>query len=136
MNKETPIGHAERRRNARARDARPVYVRMAEHGGEPFEEVRTMDNFSDGGFYFITHRDYRLGMRLHAIPEFGCFNFEYEGEVVRVETLACGESGVAVRLLRIRSLPLASSSVQRRSWNALPDHRSMPTCIGVGPHDE
>lgn len=136
MNKEAPNGQAERRRDERDRGARPVYVRAAEHGAEPFEEVRTMDNFSEGGFYFITHKDYRPGMQLHAIPEFGCFNFEYEGEVVRVEALTCGESGVAVRLLRIRSLPLASSPAQRQSWNTLPDHRSIPTCIGVGPHDE
>jgi hypothetical protein len=136
MNKEAPTGHAERRRNARVRDARPVYVRPAENDGEPFEEVRTMDNFSEGGFYFITHRDYRKGMHLHAIPEFGCVNFEYEGEVVRVEALACGESGVAVRLLRIRSMPLASGSSPRQSWNALPGHRSIPSCVGVRPRDQ
>ena len=136
MNKEKPNGQAERRRDARVRGGRPVYVRTVEHGGGAFEEVRTMDNFSDDGFYFITHRDYRPGMQLHAIPEFGCFNFEYEGEVVRVEALGCGESGVAVRLLRIRSLPFASSPAQRQSWNALPDHRSIPTCIGVSQRDE
>jgi hypothetical protein len=135
MNKETPIGQADRRRNDRIRDARPVYVRTADHAGEPFEEVRTMDNFSEGGFYFITHGDYRPGMRVHAIPEFGCFNFEYEGEVVRVEPLACGETGVAVRLLRIRSLPLASSPAPRQSWNSLPGHSSIPSCASGRSHD-
>jgi hypothetical protein len=132
MNRESQPGQPERRRSARIRDARPVYVRSAEHGIEPFEEVRTMDNFSEGGFYFITHRDYRPGMQLQAIPEFGCFNFEYVGEVVRVEALACGESGVAVRLLRIRSLPLASGPVSRETCNS---HTSIPSCVGAGTHD-
>jgi len=93
-----------------------------------------MDNFSEGGFYFITHRDYRPGMQLYAIPEFGCFNFEYVGEVVRVEALGCGESGIAVRLLRIRSLPLASSSTAQQSWNEQRGHGSILTCVG-GPAD-
>jgi hypothetical protein len=95
-----------------------------------------MDNFSESGFYFITHKDYRPGMRLLAIPEFGCFNFEYEGEVVRVEALDCGEFGVAVRLLRIRSLPLASSPAIRQAWSALPGNTSTLYSAGVRHHDQ
>ena len=103
--KETSACQVDRRREPRTRIARPVYVQPADLAGEQFEEVRTMNNFSRDGLYFITERgSYCPGMQLHVIPAFGCLNLEYVGEVVRVEQLPAGEYGVAVWLLRIRSL--------------------------------
>jgi hypothetical protein len=61
-----------------------------------------MRDFSRSGFYFITQKGfYHKGMQLYVIPAFGCFNFEYVGEVVRIERLPFGDYGIAVRLLRM-----------------------------------
>lgn len=92
----------ERRREHRAKIARPVYVQGADADGVQFEELRTTRDLGHWGFYFVTEREsYRVGMALQAIPAFGCFNSEYEGVVVRVEELRAGEYGVAVRLLSV-----------------------------------
>jgi hypothetical protein len=103
---------AERRRVPRSRTPRPVYVQPAEATDAHFEEVRTMTNFSHIGLYFITNRSgsYRKGMQLYVIPAFGCFNFEYLGEVVRIEELPSCEYGIAVRLLRIGSPAVNAST--------------------------
>ena len=107
------VDQSERRRVPRTRMARPVYVRPADASTAHFEEVRTMTNFSRIGFYFITDRSesYREGMQLYVIPAFGCFNFEYIGEVVRIENLPSSEYGIAVRLLRMGS-PAVNASTQ------------------------
>lgn len=104
----------DRRRDPRTRIARPVYLRPVDPSETPFEEVRTMTDFSRGGFYFITARieSYRKGMQLYVIPAFGCFNFEYLSEVVRIEPLPFGEYGIAVRLIRIGN-PVNSSTVTK-----------------------
>lgn len=120
------VDRAERRRVPRARMARPVYVRPADPSTAHFEEVRTMTNFSRIGFYFITNRSesYREGMQLYVIPAFGCFNFEYIGEVVRIENLPSSEYGIAVRLLRMGS-PAVNASTQTdpalQSFSNIPD---------------
>jgi hypothetical protein len=62
----------DRRREARTYIPRPVYVRLVEPGGQPFEEVRTMLDFSRDGLYFLTEQScYTAGMELHVIPAFG-----------------------------------------------------------------
>jgi hypothetical protein len=99
------VCESERRREPRVQNGRPVYVQPAEPGGEKFEELRTMKDFSRNGFYFLTDREsYQPGMQLHVIPAFGAINLEYLGEVVRVERLPFGEYGIAVRLLRVRNV--------------------------------
>ena len=81
----------DRRREPRTRDARPVYVRLADPNGEQFEEVRTMRDFSRDGLYFLTEQScYAAGMQLHVIPAFGSLNLEYVAEVVRVERTSAG----------------------------------------------
>jgi hypothetical protein len=93
----------DRRSEPRAQSARPVYVESADPRGEQFEEVRTTRDLSRWGLYFVTEKNsYWAGMQLHVIPAFGCFNLEYEAEVVRIEQLSGGEFGVAVRLICIR----------------------------------
>jgi hypothetical protein len=74
-----------------------------------------MTDFSRSGFYFITRRieSYRKGMMLYVIPTLGCLNFEYLGEVVRIEHLAYGEYGIAVHLIRIGSPVLNPSTVAK-----------------------
>lgn len=70
-----------------------------------------MTDVSRMGFYFTTNRsgNYREWMKLYMIPAIGCFNFEYLGEVVRIEKLPTGEYVIAVRLLRIGK-PAAKTS--------------------------
>jgi hypothetical protein len=117
---DSPEGQADRRRAPRTRIARPVYVQPADPGDACFEEVRTMTDFSRIGFHFITNRSgsYREGMQLYVIPAFGCFNFEYLGEVVRIEGLPSGEYGIAVRLLRIGSPVVNASTVTMSAFQS------------------
>jgi hypothetical protein len=113
-------GQADRRREPRTRSARPVYVRPADPSDAGFEEVRTMADFSRIGFYFITARieSYRKGMQLYVIPALGCFNFEYLGEVVRIEPLPFGEYGIAVQLIRIGNPVLNASTVAKSAFQS------------------
>ena len=106
LNEETePTRSSDRRREPRVREERLVHVQPAEPGSKPFEEVRTMKDFSRNGVYFITDRaSYRTGDHLHVVPAFGGLNLEYFGEVVRVEPLPFGEYGIAVRLLGVKNL--------------------------------
>ena len=122
------VGQADRRRVPRIRMARPVYVQPADPRDARFEEVRTMTDFSRTGFYFITNRceSYREGMQLYVIPAFGCFNFEYLGEVVRIEGLPSGESGIAVRLLRIGSPVVNASTVTQSAFQSFARVGAMP----------
>lgn len=114
------VDQADRRRVPRTRMARPVYVQPADPRDARFEEVRTMTDFSHNGFYFITNRNgsYREGMRLYVIPAFGCFNFEYLSEVVRIEWLPSGEYGIAVRLLRIGGPEVNASTVTKSAFQS------------------
>src|ERR1700676_5155025 len=121
-------GQPDRRREPRTRSARPVYVRPADPSDARFEEVRTMTDFSRTGFYFITNRceSYREGMQLYVIPAFGCFNFEYLGEVVRIEGLPSGESGIAIRLLRIGSPAVNASTLTQSAFQTFARVGAMP----------
>ncbi len=112
--------HSERRREPRTRITRPVYLRSADPSAADFEEVRSMTDFSRTGFYFVTNgiEFYRRGMLLYVIPAFGCFNFEYLGEVVRIEKLAYGEYGIAVHLVRIGNPALNPSTVAKSAFQS------------------
>lgn len=119
VTQDAPSGDTDRRREPRIRIARPVYLQPADPGEPRFEEVRTMTNFSRSGFFFVTHRDsYREGMQLHVIPAFGCFNFEYVAQVVRIEKFPFGEYGIAVKLLRIGNSLADSSSVTKTAFQS------------------
>lgn len=121
-------GKTDRRREPRTRRARPVYVMPADPGDTDFEEVRTMTDFSRTGFYFITNRRgaYREGMQLFVIPAFGCFNFEYLGEVVRIEGLPAGEYGIAVRLLSIGSPVVNASTATQLAFQSFAQVGQIP----------
>lgn len=121
----------ERRREPRTQIARPVYVETADPNDEHFEEVRMTRDLSRWGFSFVTEKSsYWPGMRVNTIPPLGCFNLEYECEVVRVEQLPSGEFCVAVRLLCVRNPVAAPSTVVRSTFRSLaradaplrPDH--------------
>ena len=124
---EPPASQTDRRREPRNQTARPVYLQSAGAADAHFEEVRTMSNFSRTGFYFLTHTaSYREGMQLHVIPAFGCFNFEYVAEVVRIEKLPFGEYGIAVRLLRLGNSLVNSSTVTKSAFQSFASVEHMP----------
>ena len=103
--REAPTHPGERREAPRSQSGSLVYLRSAPLQGEQFEEIRTLNNHSHNGFYFVTERmSYFPGMQLHVIPAVTALNLEFVGEVVRVETLPVGEYGVAVKLLRVRNV--------------------------------
>ncbi len=90
-----------------------------------------MTDVSRIGFYFTTTRggDYRQWMKLFVIPAFGCFNFEYLGEVVRIEKLATGEYGIGVQLLRIGKPAVKTSTLKIpafQSFSSIPGGSSQP----------
>jgi hypothetical protein len=113
------VQRKDRRREQRAKIARPVYVEATGPNGEQFEELRTTRDLGRWGFYFVTEKDsYQPGMLLHAIPAFGCLNCEYEGKVVRVEKLSAGELGIAVRLLSVVDAAPALDTVTRSAFES------------------
>jgi hypothetical protein len=95
--------YAAQRRSRRAKIARPVRVRPSEPRDEHFEDLPISVNASKEGIYFISRREaYYPGMRVFVTFPFSSrhdpMNCEYVAEVVRVEKLANGRSGVAVHL--------------------------------------
>ena len=125
---DAPGARSDRRREPRTHMDRPVYVEPVGHSYAPFEEVRTMTNFSRNGFYFITQRkDYCEGMQLYVIPAFGCFNFEYIGIVVRVEELPFGDYGIAVKLLHIGRSAMKDCTATRAAFQSFSRVGNDPT---------
>ena len=94
----------ERRRTRRVRMKQGLRVRPTSPQDGDFEEIGTTSNVSQDGVYFVTTRDnYREGMRLYVtVPYHSPFspqNYEYLGQVARVDHLADAERGVAVKFL-------------------------------------
>jgi hypothetical protein len=110
----------DRRGAPRSQSGSLVYLQSAHLEGEQFEEIRTLNNHSSNGFYFVTDRmSYFPGMQLHAIPAATSSSLEFVGEVVRVEALPAGEYGVAVKLLRVRNATGESHTAVRSVFGSL-----------------
>jgi hypothetical protein len=92
-----------KRLSHRAKIARPVRVRPSDPRDEHFEDLPVSMNASKEGIYFTSRRkSYYKGMRVFVTFPFSSphdpMNCEYVAEVVRVEELPSGKSGVAVHL--------------------------------------
>ena len=79
-------------------------VRPSDPKDTAFEEIATTTNVSQHGIYFVTQRDvYRKGTKLRVtMPYHSPFspqNYEYLGQVARVDDLGSGQKGIAVRFL-------------------------------------
>jgi PilZ domain len=79
-------------------------VRPSNPKDAPFEEIGTTKDVSQDGVYFVTERDvYSEGMRLYVtVPFHSPFsqqNYEYLGQVLRVDELGTNQRGIAVRFL-------------------------------------
>jgi PilZ domain len=95
---------SERRRSRRVRMKQGLRVRPTNPQDGTFEEISTTANMSQGGIYFITKRDdYREGMRLFVTAPYHSphspQNYEYLGQIARIDVLESGQKGVAVTFL-------------------------------------
>jgi len=80
----------------------PLRVRPADPQDGRFEELGTTTNVSQDGVYFVTEREvYREGMGLFVAVPYDSFasrqNYEYFGQVARVEELGNGQRGIAIK---------------------------------------
>jgi len=87
----------------RAKIARPVRVRPSEPRDDHFEDLPISVNASKEGIYFTTRlHSYYPGMRVFVTFPYSSphdpMNCEYVAQVVRVEKLENGKTGVAVHL--------------------------------------
>src|SRR5271170_7143436 len=103
MPEEPKKEYAELRRSRRAKISRTLRVRPSEPRDEHFEDLPISINASKEGIYFTTRRlAYYPGMRVFVTFPFSSphdpMNCEYVAEVVRVDKLTNGKSGVAVHL--------------------------------------
>jgi hypothetical protein len=95
------LPHDERRSSHRFGSGEPVLTCL--FGREYNEEVQTLSNRSRDGLYFETHSaHYRVGMPISvsaASDSPHCWDSPAFGKVVRINSLADGNFGIAVRIL-------------------------------------
>jgi hypothetical protein len=110
--------YAEQRRSRRAKIARTLRVRPSEPRDDHFEDVPVSVNASKDGIYFTSRREtYYPGMRVFVTFPYTSphdpMNCEYVAQVVRVEKLPNGKTGVAVHLLMTMNYSSSSPSGSR-----------------------
>jgi hypothetical protein len=93
----------EKRVGRRAKIAKPVRVRPSEPRDDHFEDLPISVNASKSGIYFTSRlKSYYPGMRVFVTFPYSSphdpMNCEYVAQVVRVEKLENGKTGVAVHL--------------------------------------
>lgn len=93
----------EKRTGRRAKIASPVRVRPSEPRDDHFEDLPISVNASKSGIYFTSRlHSYYPGMRVFVTFPYSSphdpLNCEYVAQVVRVEKLENGKTGVAVHL--------------------------------------
>jgi hypothetical protein len=107
-----PQQYSEQRKSRRVKIAKPVRVRPSDPLNEHFGDRPISVNASKEGIYFISRRKacYYKGMRVFVTFPFSSphdpLNCEYVAQVVRVEELTNGKSGVAVHLKMSMNLNL------------------------------
>lgn len=94
---------SDNRASRRAKIAKPVRVRPSEPRDDHFEDVPISANASRDGIYFISRlHSYYPGMRVFVTFPYSSphdpMNCEYVAQVLRVEKLGNGKTGVAVHL--------------------------------------
>ncbi len=98
---EKPL--TDNRVSRRAKIAKPVRVRPSEPRDDHFEDIPISVNASKSGIYFTTRlKSYYPGMRVFITFPYSSphdpMNCEYVAQVVRIEKLENGKTGVAVHL--------------------------------------
>jgi hypothetical protein len=95
---------AERRGSRRCKINQLMRIRPSDPEKEHFEDLRGSSSVSRNGVFFQTsEKGYELGMRLFVTMPYSrdpaAINREYLAEVVRVQSLPNGLTGVGIRLL-------------------------------------
>lgn len=103
MPEKTENRVTDNRASRRAKIAKPVRVRPSEPRDDHFEDIPISVNASRNGIYFTTRlHSYYPGMRVFVTFPYSSphdpMNCEYVAQVVRVEKLDNGKTGVAVHL--------------------------------------
>lgn len=103
MPPKTETSATEKRRSRRAKIAKPVRVRPSEPRDDHFEDLPISVNVSKDGIYFVSRaKSYYPGMRVFVTFPYSSphdpMNCEFVGQVVRVDKLDPGRTGVAVHL--------------------------------------
>ncbi|SRR5713101_5474072 len=103
MPEETGHQYPHQRRSRRAKIVRPLRVRPSEPRDDHFEDLPVSVNASREGIYFSSRcESYYPGMRVFVTFPYTSrhdpMNCEYVGQIVRVEKLPSGKTGVAVHL--------------------------------------
>jgi hypothetical protein len=133
--KSKRISEENRRRNPRARISLPIRVRSADFADDQVDEVQATTNLSRGGLYFSSQRSsYHRGMKVLLTIPFRDFvadaGPEERGEVVRVDDLNDGRTGVAVRLLKSAESQAVHkvhpSKAEETKKGRITEHRSFP----------
>jgi PilZ domain len=104
MSSQRAVSHSERRNSRRCKITQLMLIRPSDPEKENFEDIRGSLSVSRGGAYFhTTEENYEVGMRLFVTMPFTkdptALNREYLAEVVRMESLTNGLTGVGLKLL-------------------------------------
>ena len=96
------VAQRERRRTRRVRMKQTLRVRPADPKDGRFEEVGTTKDISQDGVYFVTQREnYYEAMPLFVMVPYDSstrqLNYEYLGQVARIDDVGNGQKGIAVR---------------------------------------
>jgi PilZ domain len=116
------VSQTERRASRRCKITQLMRIRPSDPEREHFEDLRGTISVSRSGVYFQTSEAaYEVGMRLfvtmpysHDVPSMGR---EYLAEVVRVDSIGNGMTGVGFKILMEMGMPAAQSygfSMQRK----------------------
>ena len=94
----------ERRRTRRVKMKQSLRIRPTDPKDGTFEELGATRNVSQDGIYFVSKREaYREGMRLFVtVPYHSPLspqNYEYLGQIARIDELGNGERGIAIKFL-------------------------------------
>jgi PilZ domain len=104
MSSPRALSHSERRTSRRCKITQLMRIRPSDPEKDHFEDIRGSMSVSRGGAYFQTNEEnYEVGMRLFVTMPFTrdptAMNREYLAEVVRMDELNNGLTGVGVKLL-------------------------------------
>lgn len=94
----------ERRRSRRVKMKQGLRIRPSDPKDGVFEEFGATKNVSQDGIYFVSKREiYREGMRLFVTVPYHSptspQNYEYLGQIARIDELGTGERGIAIKFL-------------------------------------
>ena len=107
-------GQSERRSNRRCKITQLMRIRPSDPERDHFEDLRGSMSVSRTGVYFQTSEvGYELGMRLFVTMPYtqgaASMSREYLAEVVRVEAMANGMTGIGFKILMEMGMPVSHS---------------------------